>query len=342
LLHNWQDSLKLSNQFIYKENINALYATYAYKLDNIDIKAGLRSENLHTEGDQITQQTNFTENYLSLFPNFNMSYKLSDMYQIGFNAFRRVTYPQIYYVNPFRQYEGPNSYLAGNPDLKPSYTSSFAFNFSQYINIYYTDVTGNFTYATSTEQDSILISSYINLNEINTYGIDLAFPYYNTPVMPFHLPEFISMVNIRFSYLYSKQTGQYLAQDLSMINKSYTLRANLGLKLWLGIDANISIYYRPRTENKLSVSSEYKNLYLYLSKTFMDKKLRISISATDLLNSSKMDYSSIGANYYTRNSYVPLNSRGIGIGISYMFNDFKERQDRNIDDGRDAGNKGGI
>jgi len=35
-----------------------------------------------------------------------------------------------------------------------------------------------------------------------------------------------------------------------------------------------------------------------------------------------------------------LNSQSIGIGITYMFNDYKERRDRNIDDGRDAANRG--
>jgi len=337
---DWRDSLLLSNFFQYKENINALYLTYAHKLGDFDIKFGLRAENLSTEGNQITQNINFTENFLSFFPNLNVSYKLSDMYQIGFNAFRRVTYPQIYYINPFRQYQGPNSFSAGNPKIKPNYVNSFAVNLSQYISLYYTYTTGNITYATTTEKDSILLSSFINLNNQDTYGFSLTLPYYNSPTMPIHLPEFITSWYISFNYRYSKQSGQYLTEDLSLTDKSYTLNTYLGLKLWFDIDANVSLYYIPKTENRRTVRSEMKYLSLYFSKTMMERKLRIYITVNDLLNAQRGNNETLGGNYYTRSSYQMLNSQAVGIGISYMFNDYKDRRDRTVDDGRDAGNRG--
>ena len=72
----------------------------------------------------------------------------------------------------------------------------------------------------------------------------------------------------------------------------------------------------------------------------MDRKLKIYITVNDLLNSLKRDWETIGSNYSYRNNFERLDSRAIGIGISYMFNDYKDRRDRNIDDGRDAGNRG--
>ncbi len=340
LLDTWRDSLQLSNLFKYNESIHALYLTYAHKLGDFDIKFGLRAENLSTEGNQITQNITFGENFLSFFPNLNLSYKLSDMFQLSFNAFRRVTYPQIYYINPFRQYQGPNSFSAGNPKIQPNYVNSFAVNLSQFISLFYTYTTGNITYATTTENDSILISSYINLNNQNTYGFSLTLPYNNTPMMPFHLPDFISSWYVSFNYRYSKQSGQYLTEDLSLTDKSYTLNTYLSVKLWFDIDASISLYYIPRTENRRGVRSEMKYMSLYLSKTMMDRKIRIYLIANDILNAQRGNNETLGGNYYTRNSYRVLNSQSIGIGISYLFNDYKERRDRNIDDGRDAGNRG--
>src|SRR3989339_842479 len=283
----WVDSLKLSNLFKYYESINALYATYAHKLGNFDVKFGLRAENLASEGNQITQNTSFSENFLSFFPNLNLAYKLSEMYQLSLNAFRRITYPQIYYINPFRRYLGLNNYSAGNPKIKPTY--------------------------------------------------------YNSPMMPFKLPDFISSCYISFNYRYSKQSGQFLKEDLSLINKSYTLNAYLGFKLWWDIDANVSVYYVPRTENRRMVRGEMKYTSLYFSKTMLDRKLRINIYINDIFNSSKNYNESIGGSYYTKSNYEMLNSRSISIGLSYMFNDYKDRRDRNLDDGRDGGggNNGG-
>ena len=337
---DWRDSLLLSNLFRYNENINALYVTYAHKLGDFDLKLGLRAENLSTEGNQITQNKTFTENFLSFFPNLNISYKFSDMFQLGFNAFRRVTYPQIYYLNPFRQYTGPNSFYAGNPKLEPNYINSFAVNLSQYISVFYTYTTGNFTYAMATENDSVLVASFINLNTQDTYGFSLTLPYYNTPTMPFHLPDFISSCNISFNYRYSKQAGQYLAEDLSLIDKSYTLNANLGFKLWFDIDAYISLYYTPKIENRRTIKNEFKYVYLYFSKKIMDRKLEIGVGVNNLLDSQRWNNETLGGNYYYKNSYGILNGRYLWIGIEYTFNDYKNRRDRNIDDGRDAGDKG--
>lgn len=339
----WVDSLKLSNLFKYYESINALYATYAHKLGNFDVKFGLRAENLASEGSQITQNTSFSENFLSFFPNLNLAYKLSEMYQLSINAFRRVTYPQIYYINPFRRYLGLNNYSAGNPKIKPTYVNSVALNFSQFISVFYNYTTGTVTSAMTTENDSTLISTFLNLNNDKSYGVNLTLPYYNSPMMPFKLPDFISSCYISFNYRYSKQSGQFLKEDLSLINKSYTLNAYLGFKLWWDIDANVSVYYVPRTENRRMVRGEMKYTSLYFSKTMLDRKLRINIYINDIFNSSKNYNESIGGSYYTKSTYEMLNSRSISIGLSYMFNDYKDRRDRNLDDGRDGGggNNGG-
>lgn len=337
---NWQDSLKLSNLFKYTESINALYLSYAHKINKFDIKVGLRGENLYTQGEQITQNTIFSENYLSFFPSINLSYQLSDLFQLSINAFRRVTYPQIYYINPFRSYNSPNSYSAGNPKLKPSYVNSASLNLSQYLSFFYNYTTGSITNATTTENDSTLLFSYLNLNKDESYGINVTWPYYNSPMMPFHLPDFITMFNISFNYRFSKQSGNFLTEDLGLTEETYRLNGYIGFKLWYDIDANISIYYMPEVSNRRMVRGEMKNVSLYISRNFMDRKLRVYLTVNDLLNSQRGFNESRGGNFYTKSVYEQLNSRSIGIGISYMFNDYKDRRDRNIDDGRDAGNRG--
>ncbi len=340
LTGTWLDSMKLSNLFKYYESINALYASYAHKIGDLDIKFGLRAENLSTEGDQVTQSITFKENFLSFFPNLNVAYKLSDMFQLSLNAFRRVTYPQIYYINPFRRYNSPNSFSAGNPKIAPTYVNSFAVNLSQYLSVFYNYTTGTITNATTTENDSTLLSSFLNLNNEKSYGITVTFPYYNSPMMPFHLPDFISSFYISFNWRRSEQHGQYLTEDLSLTENTYSFNGYLSFKLWYDIDMSTSLFYIPKTENRRMTRSEMKFVSVYLSKTFFERKLRIYISVNDLLNAQRSDSQSFGVNYYTRNHYESINSRGISLGISYMFNDYKDRRDRNIDDGRDAGNRG--
>lgn len=336
----WIDSLSLSNQFKYNELINALYASYAHKLGSFDIKVGVRAENLSTEGNQVTQNIIFKENFLSFFPNLNLSYKLSDMFQLTFTAARRVTYPQIFYINPFRQYRSPNVFSAGNPKLEPSYANSYSLNLSQYLSLYYNKTTGGVTYATTTENDSILLSSYINLSSQDTYGFQLTLPYYNSPMTPFKLPDFISSFYISLNYRYSKQNGSFIGEDLSLNEKSLSLNGYISIKLWEGIEFSMSGMYRPKTETRRSIMGENKFLYFYLSKSFMENKLRVYANIADPFEWQRGYNSSIGDNYRTNSQYRSLNSRSIGIGITYTFNEYKDRRDRNLDDGRDSGDRG--
>lgn len=338
--NNWQDSLNLSNYFKYSENIHALYLTYSKGFGKWSLKTGVRMENLSTQGDQITTGESFSEDYLNFFPNFNLSYKLSDLFNLTLNMFRRVRYPQMYYVNPFKRYNGPNNYTAGNPRIKPYFINSYAISLSQYINAYYVFSTGLFDYVMSNVQDSISYNSPVNLSSNKTYGFELTLPYYNSPTMPFHLPSFITMANIHFGYNYRKRAGTYLNEDLSDWGHSMWLNTNLGFNLWYDIGANISFRYIPETKSQRYIKNSRTNLSLYLNKSFMDRKLRVSLYFSDLLNTSKYERRTFGSDFYYSMNYAMQNSRSIMLGITYNINNYKPRHDKNIDDGRDASDKG--
>lgn len=339
ITNSWKDSLNLSNLFKYKEDIHAFYITYSNTFGKIDIKTGVRAENLHTEGEQITSNENFSKDFFNLFPNFNIAYKFNDMFQITFNTFKRVRYPQLYFVNPFKQYNGPNNYSLGNPKLEPFFLNSYGLSLSQFINVYYVYSTGLFNYVTSVIEDSITVFSPINISSNKTYGIELTLPYYNTPTMPVHLPDFISMLYVQFGYTYRKQTGQYLNENLNYSEDRKWLIANLGLNLWFDVNANLSFRYFPKIESTRSIIGESHILSLYFSKAFMDQKLQVNLSIADLLDSQKYLYQTYGTEFYSNSSFTRYRSRSVSIGIRYRINDYKNRRDRNIDDGRDASDK---
>ncbi|MBU2492944.1 MAG: TonB-dependent receptor [Bacteroidetes bacterium] len=334
---SWFDSMNLSNYFKYKEDIHAYYITYSKNFGKIGIKTGMRLENLHTNGDQLTTNENFSKNYFNLFPNFNLSYKLNNTFQVVLNIFRRVSYPRLYYVNPFKRYNGPNNYSMGNPELEPYFLNSYGINLSQFIDAYYVYSNGLYSSINSVIDDSVSVSKYINLNTNKTYGIEFTLPYYNSPDMLVKLPDFISTLRIQYSYNYRIQTGQYLNENLNYSSNYQWLNASMGLKLWFDINANISFRYNPKIENVRFKRGEESYLSLYLSKSFFENKLRVNISVRDLLNSQRYLSETFGTDFYSKSLSETYRSRSVSIGISYIFNDYKERRDRNIDDGRDAG-----
>lgn len=336
LTGGWFDDMNLSNYFKYKEEIHAYYVTYDNRFGDLGIKTGIRIENLLTKGEQITTNENFTKNYLSVFPNLNISYKFNDTFQLTLNIFRRVRYPQLYYVNPFKRYMGPNSYSVGNPELEPYFLNSFGLDLSQYINVYYVFSNGLYYSANSVIDDSVSVQKYVNLNSNKTYGIDLTLPYYNSPNMIFKLPGFISMLRLQYSYNYREQTGNYMNDNLSYSGNYHYLRASIGFNLWYGINAHISYRYNPEISTVRFKRQSDSYLSVYLSKSFLENKLRVNLSVSDLLNTQRRESETFGTNFYSKSVWEMYRSRSVSIGITYLFNNYRERRDRNIDDGRDG------
>ncbi len=131
---NQQDNVRTpdytkTNHFIYRENINAFYASATKEWQRWGIQAGMRLENTRSEGRQVgnpvVPETAFTRNYTNLFPTIYLSYKLDP----GGDNIMRITYerrirrPNYQQLNPFLMYRDKYSYSAGNPDLRAHYNN---------------------------------------------------------------------------------------------------------------------------------------------------------------------------------------------------------------------------
>ncbi|RZK62770.1 MAG: TonB-dependent receptor, partial [Pedobacter sp.] len=126
----WQNDLGKSNNFVYKENINAAYANFSKEWKVWQIQLGLRAEHTHSNGNSITDNKEVDRNYLSLFPTAFVNQKITEKHNIRYSYSRRVDRPNYQQLNPFVFYMDPLALDQGNPYLKPQFTNSFEINYS--------------------------------------------------------------------------------------------------------------------------------------------------------------------------------------------------------------------
>jgi hypothetical protein len=118
-----------SNRFIYNENVLAAYASLKGSInDKLSYQGGLRGEYSDIVGNSVTLNEVNKQNYFNLFPSFFVQHKVSDNYQIVYNANRRITRPNYRLLNPFVYYIDPLTSETGNPHLKPQYSTNFEMN----------------------------------------------------------------------------------------------------------------------------------------------------------------------------------------------------------------------
>ena len=127
----WKKNTNLSDDFTYKENIGALYTTYAWQISpQWTAKGGLRWEHTSSEGIWRTANTTTTNSYNDIFPTFYLGFRPAEKHDLSFSYTQRIRRPNYWQLNPFRRYISGYSYIEGNANLKPSYTHRFSLSYT--------------------------------------------------------------------------------------------------------------------------------------------------------------------------------------------------------------------
>ena len=120
-----------SNEFNYKENIQAIYLNGTKKLnEKWETQLGFRLENTQTEGVSKTLNQKNTNSYTKLFPTFYLTYTPNETNSFSINYNKRINRPSYSRLNPFRWYNNPFSYSEGNPFLQPSFSNNLELNYT--------------------------------------------------------------------------------------------------------------------------------------------------------------------------------------------------------------------
>ncbi len=126
-----------SNDFTYKEYINAAYMSVQRSAARWSVKAGLRAEHTTSQGYQagnpVKPDSAFRRNYTNLFPTFFASYSADSAgkHQFTLSYARRIERPFYQDLNPYVSPLDKFTLYVGNPFLNPSFTHhvSLAYTF---------------------------------------------------------------------------------------------------------------------------------------------------------------------------------------------------------------------
>lgn len=195
--HDFVLNTLASSNYKFNDQVYAAYSTYSFKYKKFSYQLGLRAESSNYTGKLYTlkgaDSSSFKVNYpLSLFSSAFITYKINDKQDFQLNYSRRINRPNFFQLLPSYDFTDPQNPSVGNPDLKPEFTNSFEFSYSNnyarnsnflattyfkyttnLITRYaFKDVNRNVEPGTSTA-DSLYYTSYINANNSYTYGLEL-------------------------------------------------------------------------------------------------------------------------------------------------------------------------
>jgi len=199
--HNGGETkLPLSNNYKYREMVNAAYFTYTGNLAGVKYQAGLRAEYSKFDGTMVDSNFKFGYQYPNkidnifdaLFPSLFLTKVIADGQEIQLNYSRRIRRPDFWSLNPFVDINDPFNIRQGNPNLRPEFTSNFEFNYNINYNtgnflgvVYYNTTAGKITrYSDTLSADqyqqlnnaaidpSAILNTFINADNQNRFGAE--------------------------------------------------------------------------------------------------------------------------------------------------------------------------
>ncbi|MBP5387562.1 MAG: TonB-dependent receptor [Prevotella sp.] len=313
---------QMSMDYLYKNNIAALYAEYENRWGSASAKAGLRYE--HTWQDveyRLGNGSNFSKDYGTLVPSAALSYSLAPTRNIGLTYNMRISRPGITYLNPYIDRSDPNSLTYGNTDLdvEKSHNVSLVYNmFSQKlmlnVNLRHT-YTGNTIEQYSFYDNNLLNTTYGNIVKRNQTGVTGYLNWLATKDTRLFFNGGLNYTDLRSDVLDANNGGW---QATAMMGVQQTLPWNLKAAAYLITST--------KTYTLQGWSSGFNLVTASLSKSLLNDKLTIGVQAVTGLSeggSIKMETYSKGSNFSQKQSIkVPIS--GVSLTLSYTFG--KNRQ----------------
>lgn len=306
----------------HKSDIGALYTTYAVRLNQFSVKAGLRYE--HTAQQVSYRKGNgedFDLTYDNLVPNLTLSYSPTMMQNLSLGYNMRISRPGISVLNPYRNTQNVTTVSYGNPSLDVEKVHNAQLTYNYYSARLMLNATLRYSYQDngieqySYYQDNVLYSTYDNIARRQSTSLSLFASCSLTPSTRLTLNSTTSYLDLCAG---SMNLSNYGWQQTLMANVQQTLPWQMKLSLMYMVNTpGISLQGR---------SSGINMHMIGLTKSCLDERLTLSLNTVNLFQPKmSMNNHSEGKDFVSRTeTHVTMGT--IMGSVSYRFGDLHMSQ----------------
>jgi hypothetical protein len=344
------DTLR-SNDFNYKENVNAAYINYNRQFKNgIMIQAGLRAENTNSKGlsngynwnsGYQPYDSSFKRNYTDLFPSAAITFNKNPKNQWSLAYSRRIDRPAYQDLNPFEFKLDEYTYQKGNTQLRPQYTNSISLTNTLWYRLTtkltYSHVNDVFSQIIDTADKSKAFITKKNLADQDLVSLNIS--------MPFQYKWYSVFANVNSYYSHYKANfgaGRNIDLDVFAVN----VYAQQTFKVAKATTIEVSGFYTSPT----IWQGTFKSGALWsvdggIQQTFFKGKATAKASVTDIFQTLRWTGKSDFAGQYLKVK-GGNESRQLRLSFTYRFgsNQVKAARQRKTgaeDESKRVGTQGG-
>jgi len=319
----------VANGFDSNEQIHAVYGTLTGKMtSNFGYQLGLRGE--YTKMDFVSTDLNThigstnRKEYFDLFPTLFLNYSLTKTSDIQLNYSKRINRPHGHSLNPFVNITDSANIQIGNPNLNPEYANAFEMNYIKtwdnhtFTSSLYHRITNGVIQNIRYMNNGNMYQSPSNVTKSSSSGLEV--------VSKNKLSKMVETTTTLNFYKEQMDGFNYRSIHYNGTNGfSWNARLNGTLLFTKDLSGQISGFYSaPRIIAQGKSKSSY-SLDIGLRRSFLDRKIQISVNGQNLLNSFKFENYSRGQGFYqeTSNQFF---GRSIRLNLTWNFGNLKPKE----------------
>lgn len=337
---NITQNTDLYNRFIYRNDVNALYASLGGRVRAFSYSAGLRAEQwtVHTKSlsfmDEEGKVPYYKTNNFALFPSLFLSLSLPYENEMQINYTRRLQRPWGGQLNSFRDISDPTNISYGNPELQPQYSNSFELNYLKswtwhMISVSaYLRTTSNMTNRISFLDGDVMYTTWANISKETNSGVEIVLKDNFFKIID--LTTTVNLYNNHISawdYKFKTENNNYV--DLkgdSQDSFAWSIRAMLGVKIPWSMSFQANGGYNSSMLTAQGSRQGGWSVDVGVRKNLGDWSF--SLNCRDLFDSRKFKSTTIGNDYWQYNERW-RGGRTVQLTVKYSFGNMKGGSDKN-------------
>jgi iron complex outermembrane recepter protein len=344
------DTLR-SNDFDYKENINAAYVNYNRQFKGIMIQFGVRVENTNSEGtsngftldggEYVAYDSVFKRNYTDFFPSAAITFNKNPKNQWGLSYSRRIDRPAYQDLNPFEFKLDEYTFQKGNTQLRPQYTNTVSltntFNYKFNTKLSYSHVNDVFSQIVDTAEKSKTFITKKNLASQDMISLNISIP------LQFKWYSVFANINSYYTH-YKANFGTGRTVDLDVYAANLYIQQTFKVTKITTLELS-GFYTSPSIWQGTFKSKAMGGIDFGVQQTLFKGKATAKASATDIFHTMKWGGTSDFAGQYMKVN-GQWESQQLRLSVVYRFgsNQVKAARQRKSgaeDESQRVGNQGG-
>ena len=325
----WREDIY--NDFYFKHGIHSLYALLSNSWNKFSYQLGIRGEHIHRVLDCSIPGTDRSYHHIDFFPSLHLGYNFMYQQSLFFGYSRRITRPQLYYMEPYITFRDYYSAEKGNPDIKEEYINSFEISYKKTQDENSVSATLFHRFRKNKierlrvpyETSGITLDSMANVGHDYSSGIELHAQVKTTDWWN------INLNGSFYHYRIKNKIEELSGEKETSTNYEFMLNNgfDLGKYTRIQVDGN---FIGPSI-----MTQGQQDAFWYMNfsarQQLMKRKLTATLSFRDVLNSAR--YTSTITTYGLRSvTHIRPKYPLITLSMCYTFNNYKRKQTEQEED----------